>query len=60
MAPTRELAQQIEVEFRKLARYTGVSSLSVVGGTNIQVSGGHAVTSGGGGVVFVHSILAIQ
>ena len=36
MAPTRELAQQIEIEFLKLAKDTGLRSIVVVGGKNIQ------------------------
>ena len=45
MAPTRELAQQIEVECRKLCRHAGVSSVSVVGGTSIQEQG-HTIREG--------------
>ncbi len=39
MAPSRELAQQIEVECTKLAKYTGIRSVSVVGGLNIEEQG---------------------
>jgi ATP-dependent RNA helicase DDX23/PRP28 len=39
MAPTRELAQQIEEEARKLARFSTVRTLAVVGGTSIQDQG---------------------
>jgi len=39
MAPSRELAQQIEVEATKLAKFTGVRSVSVVGGLNIEEQG---------------------
>ena len=35
MAPTRELAQQIEEECTKIARFADVSSVCVVGGVNI-------------------------
>ena len=35
MAPTRELAQQIEEECTKIAKHTDVRSASVVGGVNI-------------------------
>ncbi|KAI3876413.1 hypothetical protein MKX03_024282 [Papaver bracteatum] len=36
MAPSRELAQQIEVETVKLARYTGIRVVSIVGGKSYQ------------------------
>lgn len=39
LAPTRELAQQIEVETRKLAKYTGYRVVSVVGGQSIEDQG---------------------
>lgn len=39
MAPTRELAQQIEKECVKLARFAGIRSVSVVGGTSIEEQG---------------------
>jgi len=39
MAPTRELAQQIEAECRKLCRFTAIKSVAVVGGTSIQEQG---------------------
>ena len=39
MAPTRELAQQIEKEAIKLARFTDLRSVSVVGGLNIEEQG---------------------
>jgi len=39
MAPTRELAMQIEEEFIKLARYTSYKSVSVVGGQSIEDQG---------------------
>eukprot|EP00889_Picochlorum_renovo_P004164 jgi/Picre1/31194/NNA_006548.t1 len=39
LAPTRELAQQIEVETKKLAKYTGYRVVSVVGGQNIEDQG---------------------
>lgn len=39
LAPTRELAQQIEVETKKLAKHTGYRVVSVVGGQNIEDQG---------------------
>jgi ATP-dependent RNA helicase DDX23/PRP28 len=39
MAPTRELAQQIEEECTKLARFSGIRSASVVGGVAIAEQG---------------------
>jgi ATP-dependent RNA helicase DDX23/PRP28 len=39
MAPTRELAQQIEEECIKLARYTKFRTISVVGGQSIEEQG---------------------
>lgn len=36
MAPTRELAQQIEEECRKIAKYCGIQSVAIVGGNNIS------------------------
>ena len=39
MAPTRELAQQIEVEITKLATHTGFVSICVVGGQDIEQQG---------------------
>lgn len=45
MAPTRELAQQIESECRKLCAHAGISSLCVVGGTSIQEQG-HIIRDG--------------
>jgi ATP-dependent RNA helicase DDX23/PRP28 len=36
MAPTRELAQQIEKEFQKLAYRTGLRSVVVVGGKSAE------------------------
>ncbi|KAL4529677.1 hypothetical protein Ndes2437B_g08758 [Nannochloris sp. 'desiccata'] len=39
LAPTRELAQQIEEETIKLAHYTGFRVVSVVGGQNIEDQG---------------------
>ncbi|KAK9802687.1 hypothetical protein WJX73_005873 [Symbiochloris irregularis] len=39
MAPTRELAQQIEEEAGKLAHYTEYRMVSVVGGQNIEEQG---------------------
>jgi ATP-dependent RNA helicase DDX23/PRP28 len=39
MAPTRELAQQIQVETTKLARFTSFTSLAVVGGQSIEEQG---------------------
>jgi ATP-dependent RNA helicase RhlE len=36
MVPTRELAQQIEEEYREFARGSGFSSVCAVGGTNIN------------------------
>ncbi len=39
MAPTRELAQQIEEETIKLAEYTGFRVTSVVGGQSIEEQG---------------------
>lgn len=39
LAPTRELAQQIEAETRKLAKYTGYRVVGVVGGKSIEEQG---------------------
>lgn len=39
MAPTRELAQQIEVECQKLSAHLGYKTCSVVGGQSIQDQG---------------------
>lgn len=39
MAPTRELAQQIDEECKKLSRFCGIKSLAVVGGTNMAEQG---------------------
>jgi ATP-dependent RNA helicase DDX23/PRP28 len=39
MAPTRELAQQIEEETVKLAHYTSYRVTSVVGGQSIEEQG---------------------
>ena len=39
MAPTRELAQQIEEECRKLARHTPFRSVCIVGGQSIEEQG---------------------
>lgn len=39
MAPTRELAQQIETETQKLAYFTDYKAVSVVGGTSIDEQG---------------------
>jgi len=39
MAPTRELAQQIEEECKKLCQYTKFSTLSIVGGQSIEDQG---------------------
>ncbi len=39
MAPTRELAQQIEDECIKLARYTNLITANVVGGQSIEEQG---------------------
>lgn len=39
MAPTRELAEQIEKECRKLASYTSLRVISVVGGKDIEEQG---------------------
>ena len=39
MAPTRELAQQIEVEVIKLAKFTNFKTVSVVGGQSIEEQG---------------------
>jgi len=39
MAPTRELAMQIEEEFIKLAKHTGFRSVCVVGGQSIEDQG---------------------
>lgn len=36
MAPTRELAQQIEEETLKLAQFTRYKAISIVGGTSIE------------------------
>ena len=45
MAPTRELAQQIETETQRLGKYMGVRTVSIVGGSSIQAQG-HALRSG--------------
>ncbi|CAM9464920.1 unnamed protein product [Phaeothamnion confervicola] len=42
MAPTRELAQQIEEECRKFCRHCGLTTLSVVGGQSITEQGAAA------------------
>ena len=39
MAPTRELAQQIEDETLKFARYMGIKVVSIVGGQSIEEQG---------------------
>ena len=39
MAPTRELAMQIEEEFIKLAKFTDFQSVCVVGGQSIEDQG---------------------
>ena len=39
MAPTRELAQQIDEECRKISRFCAIKSLAVVGGTNMAEQG---------------------
>ncbi|XP_078444253.1 P-loop containing nucleoside triphosphate hydrolases superfamily protein [Wolffia australiana] len=39
MAPTRELAQQIEDETLKFARYLGIKVVSIVGGQSIEEQG---------------------
>lgn len=39
LAPTRELAQQIEAETKKLAKYTGYRVVGVVGGKSIEEQG---------------------
>jgi ATP-dependent RNA helicase DDX23/PRP28 len=39
LAPTRELAQQIEKETYKLARYLGIRVVSIVGGQSIEEQG---------------------
>lgn len=36
MAPTRELAQQIEVEAKKFSRPLGYTCVSIVGGVSIE------------------------
>jgi len=41
MAPTRELAQQIEIECMKLAKPLGYKTVSVVGGQSIEDQGFH-------------------
>ncbi len=41
MAPTRELAQQIEVECQRLSKHLGYKTVSVVGGQSIQDQGFH-------------------
>ena len=51
MAPTRELAQQIDQEFRKLAAYTRLRSVVIVGGKSAEeqssvISGGVEVIIG--------------
>eukprot|EP00611_Tribonema_gayanum_P031400 TRINITY_DN906_c0_g1_i6.p1 TRINITY_DN906_c0_g1~~TRINITY_DN906_c0_g1_i6.p1 ORF type:complete len:809 (-),score=338.54 TRINITY_DN906_c0_g1_i6:292-2574(-) len=39
MAPTRELAQQIEEECKKFAKFTGLRTACVVGGQDIEAQG---------------------
>jgi ATP-dependent RNA helicase DDX23/PRP28 len=39
MAPTRELAQQIQEECIKLAKYTSLQTVAVVGGQSIEEQG---------------------
>ncbi len=39
MAPTRELAQQIQEECIKLAKFTAFQTVSVVGGQSIEEQG---------------------
>ncbi|CAM9650215.1 unnamed protein product [Chrysoparadoxa australica] len=39
MAPTRELAQQIEEEIKKFCKYCGIKVMSVVGGQDIEAQG---------------------
>lgn len=39
MAPTRELAQQIEVEIVKLIKHTGFTTTCIVGGQDIEQQG---------------------
>ena len=39
MAPTRELAIQIETETKKIAKYAGIKVVCVVGGVSIQEQG---------------------
>jgi len=39
MAPTRELAQQIEIEFKKLVKDTHLRSISIVGGKSAEEQG---------------------
>eukprot|EP00615_Pteridomonas_danica_P004332 CAMPEP_0114369796 /NCGR_PEP_ID=MMETSP0101-20121206/31983_1 /TAXON_ID=38822 ORGANISM="Pteridomonas danica, Strain PT" /NCGR_SAMPLE_ID=MMETSP0101 /ASSEMBLY_ACC=CAM_ASM_000211 /LENGTH=466 /DNA_ID=CAMNT_0001520913 /DNA_START=242 /DNA_END=1645 /DNA_ORIENTATION=+ len=41
LAPTRELAQQIEIECRRLSVHLGYKTVSVVGGQSIQDQGFH-------------------
>jgi len=36
MAPTRELAQQIDSDFRKLSAYTRLRSVVIVGGKSAE------------------------
>jgi ATP-dependent RNA helicase DDX23/PRP28 len=45
MAPTRELAQQIELECKKLCKIAGIRSVSVVGGASIEEQG-HIIREG--------------
>jgi ATP-dependent RNA helicase DDX23/PRP28 len=39
MAPTRELAQQIDQEFRKLTEFTQLRSVVIVGGKSAEQQG---------------------
>ena len=41
MAPTRELAQQIEIECQRISQHLGYKTVSVVGGQSIQDQGFH-------------------
>jgi ATP-dependent RNA helicase DeaD len=41
LVPTRELAVQVTVEINKLAKYTGIRTLSIYGGQNIDIQFDH-------------------
>jgi ATP-dependent RNA helicase DeaD len=41
LVPTRELAVQVTVEINKFAKYTGIRTLSIYGGQNIDIQFDH-------------------